>query len=241
MADAGRSVVPGLCNESSMQDRHQTLFSPFTAATTASRHPSTQPPLKKQKMSLSQTYFLAHTARGKLSTEAARADHDLRLLVGHANLLDALMIDLHEAEREQEAWLEATVRTSSASSKPAGVKWVDREMELDIPESDDEQDSDDSDYEEDDQEFAVPLRRIRSPPPSKQPSYYNDMDEADDPESDDDSSPPSSPSYPQLTLESAQISVTDFSSKTLQKPQVAQVLDEDFLHPNRQAPMVAAY
>ena len=55
-------------------------------------------------MSITQTYFLAHSARGKLSREAARADHDLRLLVGHANMLDSLMIDLANAEQEQERW-----------------------------------------------------------------------------------------------------------------------------------------
>ena len=35
-------------------------------------------PQKKQKMSITQTYFLAHSARGKLSREASRSDHDLR-------------------------------------------------------------------------------------------------------------------------------------------------------------------
>ncbi|KAI9676230.1 MAG: hypothetical protein M1829_003059 [Trizodia sp. TS-e1964] len=61
-------------------------------------------------MSITQTYFLAHSARGKLSREAARSDHNLRILVGHANLLDSLMLELAEAEREQENWFHQTVR-----------------------------------------------------------------------------------------------------------------------------------
>ncbi|KAL6247116.1 hypothetical protein RBB50_005459 [Rhinocladiella similis] len=61
-------------------------------------------PQKKQKLNITQTYFLAYTARGKLSHEAAQADHNLRLLVGHANMLDSLMLDLANAEQEQERW-----------------------------------------------------------------------------------------------------------------------------------------
>lgn len=54
-------------------------------------------------MSITQTYYLAHTARGKLSHEAAQADHNLRLLVGHANLLDSLMLELAEASGNRRA------------------------------------------------------------------------------------------------------------------------------------------
>lgn len=55
-------------------------------------------------MTITQTYSLAHSARGKLSQAAAQADHQLRVLVGHANLLDSLMLDLANAEREQGQW-----------------------------------------------------------------------------------------------------------------------------------------
>ena len=48
-------------------------------------------------MSLTQTYYVASTARSKLGREANRADHNLRVLVGHANLLDNLMLDLANA------------------------------------------------------------------------------------------------------------------------------------------------
>lgn len=50
----------------------------------------------KKSMSVTQIYYLAHKARAKFSREAAQPDHDLRLLVGHANMLDSLMIELAE-------------------------------------------------------------------------------------------------------------------------------------------------
>lgn len=45
---------------------------------------------------------MRHRAQRKLQKEAIRDDNDLRLMVGHANLLDSLMMDLHLAEEEQE-------------------------------------------------------------------------------------------------------------------------------------------
>lgn len=99
-------------------------------------------------MSVTQTFFLAHTARAKLSREASRGDHNLRLLVGHANMLDTLMLDLADAERQQERWFnQSSVRrtnnnsssssstsTSTSTSTPAGAKsmhiqWADRVVE----------------------------------------------------------------------------------------------------------------
>lgn len=130
-------------------------------------------------MSITQTYFLAHTARAKLSREAARPDHDLRLLVGHANMLDLLMLDLAEAEKEQERWFNQSIRGTSTStstttskqqeqqSQSRHIQWADRVIR-DAPdeeiavESEDEEwdassvdDSDsDSDYENDDAFFV---------------------------------------------------------------------------------------
>ena len=37
-------------------------------------------------MSITQTFYLAHKARGKLSSEASRQDHNLRLLVGKSDI-----------------------------------------------------------------------------------------------------------------------------------------------------------
>jgi len=102
-------------------------------------------------MSLTQTYFLAHTARAKLSKEAARADHDLRLLVGHANLLDSLMLDLAEAEKEQESWFNQSVRGANGhSEEPRHIQWADALIEEPEHDWDPEDDSSDSESDSDD-------------------------------------------------------------------------------------------
>ncbi|RFU79032.1 hypothetical protein TARUN_3161 [Trichoderma arundinaceum] len=109
----------------------------------------------KKSMSITQTYYLAHKARAKLSREAAQPDHDLRLLVGHANLLDSLMLELAEAEREQERWFNQSVRntTKSSSNTSRHIQWADRIEEEAVDEeydSDSSSDSDDeSDYDDD--------------------------------------------------------------------------------------------
>ena len=47
-----------------------------------------------EKMSITQTFYLAHKARGKLSSEASRQDHNLRLLVGKSAINQILVISL---------------------------------------------------------------------------------------------------------------------------------------------------
>jgi len=137
-------------------------------------------------MSIAQTYFLAHKARAKLSSEAARPNHNLRLLVGHANLLDSLMLELADAERQQESWFNESVRGASSynssddstSSEERHVQWADTIIEepehdwcAEDAESDSDSASDDSeisydenDYDEEDIEMAdaVPLCRVPS-------------------------------------------------------------------------------
>jgi len=133
-------------------------------------------PAKKQKMSLTQTYRIASTARGKLGQEAARSDHDLRLLVGHANLLDSLMLELANAEREQEAWFNDNLRSASKPEGPKHVQWMDT-----LAEEEDSSDSDsDSDSDLDINDFpeaTVTRRRSVSPPPAR--VVYADDDELD--------------------------------------------------------------
>jgi hypothetical protein len=121
-------------------------------------------------MSVTQTYYLAHTARGKLSSEAARADHNLRLLVGHANLLDSLMLELAEAEQEQESWFNQSVKKAQKTEEPKHIQWADTIVE--DPEEDwqaedaDSSDSDsdfDSDEEMDMEDSGFPtLQRVQS-------------------------------------------------------------------------------
>ena len=97
-------------------------------------------------MSVTQTYYLAHTARGKLSSEASRADHNLRLLVGHANLLDSLMLELAEAEQEQESWFNQSVKKANKTDEPKHIQWADAVVE-DPQEDWQAEDADSSDSE----------------------------------------------------------------------------------------------
>ncbi|KAK3359650.1 hypothetical protein B0T25DRAFT_533505 [Lasiosphaeria hispida] len=76
-------------------------------------------------MPVTQAYFLAHTARVKLSFELARPDHNLRLVVGHANLLDSLMLDLVKAEQEQEPWFDRCTRDIAPSNR-SGKRYTQR-------------------------------------------------------------------------------------------------------------------
>ncbi|KAL6867944.1 hypothetical protein J3F83DRAFT_738597 [Trichoderma novae-zelandiae] len=107
----------------------------------------------KKSMSITQTYYLAHKARAKLSREAAQPDHDLRLLVGHANLLDSLMLELAEAEREQERWFNQSVRNTkatAAANNSRHIQWADRIEEEAV---DEEYDSDSSSESDDESDF----------------------------------------------------------------------------------------
>ncbi|KAK6539842.1 hypothetical protein TWF694_008687 [Orbilia ellipsospora] len=127
----------------------------------ASIHPAIlqarrQQSAKQSKMSITQTFYLAHKARGKLSSEAAKSDHDLRLLVGHANLLDRLMLHLQTAEREQDAWFNAMVRGNSMEEEESDIMATISEEEeeeplgslaQDYPESESSDEEDDDDYE----------------------------------------------------------------------------------------------
>jgi hypothetical protein len=75
-------------------------------------------PRRRQKLSLMQTAFLAQKAQGKLSKEAAKGDHDLRLLVGHAIMLSCIIADLANAEKEQERWLSRSPRSTRDDEEP---------------------------------------------------------------------------------------------------------------------------
>ena len=159
-------------------------------STTQSYYPkpsSASSPAKKQKMSLSQTYRIASTARGKLGREAARGDHNLRLLVGHANLLDSLMVELANAEKEQEAWFNETIRKSAKPAAPKHIQWIDSIVEEHLDELVEDSDSDDSDSDadsdldvEDVPAVPAPRRRSVSPPPPARAQFSLDDEEDDD-------------------------------------------------------------
>jgi len=206
-------------------------------------------------MSVTQTYYLAHTARGKLSSEAARSDHNLRLLVGHANLLDSLMLELAEAEQEQESWFNQSVR--GAEKKEKHIQWA--EATIEEPEEDwqaEDADSDcsdsDDDFEDEDMQMAdfVPLQRVQSrtqvveeeveddgeedyesltltlsPSHSASPPELSHDSEEDD-SSEDESMPPSPPTT----------SLPSFSEKQREQIATTSFYNQGFYIPQRQAP-----
>ncbi|EEP77345.1 predicted protein [Uncinocarpus reesii 1704] len=171
---------------------------------------SIPPPQKKQKkMSITQTYYLAHTARAKLSREASRPDHNLRLLVGHANMLDLLMLDLAEAEREQEKWFNLSMHGANTTSEHTRkhIQWASTPVIAEEPEEEDDDDwngeavsdsdSDDSDYGEDDAFFVDVAPKVTSTKASTAAAHshalsYADMeheqnnDDLSEPEDDDE-------------------------------------------------------
>ena len=175
--------------------------------TTAFAHSQIRPATHKKTMSVTQTYYLAHKARAKLSREAAQPDHDLRLLVGHANLLDSLMIELADAEREQERWFNQTVANNKAAAQQSAnrrVQWADRIDEQPEEEYEEDSDSSDSDSDSDfdgDEDVAMPetqddleedyaqLELVRTPSHSSSPPEL--LVDHDSEESDDENMPPS--------------------------------------------------
>jgi hypothetical protein len=227
--------------------RLQTSFEPISAETTRSHFITTSPPQEKQKMSLTQTYYIAASARSKLGREASRADHDLRLLVGHANLLDSLMLELADAEKKQEEWFNNTVRKASRSEEPRHVQWAEAIEEE--AEDDDYSDSgSESDFYDEDGDFdmvAIAPRRIISAPvqitttevdeEDDEDIYEDEEDDAElaltrvpsqsppelvhDEDSEDDS-PPTSPPQPSLQFSNKEAMLTtSFYEKQLEGTQ----------------------
>ncbi|KAL3964567.1 hypothetical protein ACCO45_001571 [Purpureocillium lilacinum] len=151
---------------------------PQTASFSSGRQQPLIRAATKKAMSITQTYYLAHKARAKLSREAAQPDHDLRLLVGHANLLDSLMLELADAEREQERWFNQSVRGSAGDKAAARhVQWADSIAEQPEEEYDsDSSDSDsDSDFDYEDDVEMTPAVSARTPVVTSRPvAAYDD-------------------------------------------------------------------
>lgn len=200
-------------------------------------------------MSITQTYFLAHSARGKLSREAARADHDLRLLVGHANMLDQLMIDLATAEQEQERWFNQSLsgtREKEVTHEDTIVEEPEADWEAEDAESEDESDyeeeqikptsSTEVDMEEDDeQDDSLALTRTvsRHSPP--------ELTLDDDSDSDDEHMPPSPPNLSVDTLTAKQSSPVN--TIALYPSTKSESLESDgiYLSTRQQPTIIAAY
>ena len=227
-------------------------------------------PQKKQKMSITQTYFLAHSARGKLSKEASRSDHDLRLLVGHANLLDSLMIDLASAEQEQERWFNSSVSSAKASEKETtSQQWAEtiiEEPEADWEVEDAESTDDESQYDEEEEDVKMTsptvittteleedveedeeaeygeLALTRTPSRHTPPELSADSDS----DSEDEHMPPSppQPTFDSFTEEQRQaIATTSFYDKkdaALTATEQETFAQEGFYLPSRQQPTMIA-
>ncbi|KAJ6028702.1 hypothetical protein N7540_004278 [Penicillium herquei] len=56
-------------------------------------------------MSFAETSHLVQTVRTKLRREGSRANNELRVVVGHANLLHTLIAKISELEIEEECWM----------------------------------------------------------------------------------------------------------------------------------------
>ncbi|KAH7138913.1 hypothetical protein B0J11DRAFT_515609 [Dendryphion nanum] len=240
--------------------RLQTTFEPISAETSRSYFVSS-PPQKKQKMSLTQTYYIAASARSKLGKEACRADHNLRLLVGHANLLDSLMIELADAEKRQEEWFNNTVRKASKAEEARHIQWADVIEEVDEDdESDSESESDFYDEEGDFDMVSMPRHLISSPvqitttemDDEEDDDFYDDLeDDADlaltrvpsqsppelvlDDESDDEASPTTPPQPTMEFSEKEAMLTTSFYEK-----QASYLHDEQIYLP-ASAPLITSY
>lgn len=246
---------------SSSHLRLQTAFEPISAETTRS-HFVTSPPQKKQRMSLTQTYRIAASARSKLGREACRADHNLRLLVGHANLLDSLMIELADAEKKQEEWFNNTVRQASKTQESRHIQWVDTIEEE--PESDDSDSDSESDFYDEDGDYDMIIpRRIISPPvqiitevedEEDEEDFYDDLEDNADlaltrvpsqsppelvyEEDSEDESPPNSPPQPTMEFSEKEALIT---SSFYDAKQPASYLEEVYMIPQPTAPLITSY
>ncbi|KAL1609914.1 hypothetical protein SLS60_001579 [Paraconiothyrium brasiliense] len=238
--------------------RLQSDFEPFSAETTRTPFVSS-PPAKKQKMSLTQTYYIAASARSKLGKEACRADHNLRLLVGHANLLDSLMIELQDAERQQEAWFHSTVAKAQKSEEARHIQWADSIVEED---DDDSSDSDsDSDYYDEEGDFDMVMPRHISQAPVQivteevddEDDQYDDLEDDEGlaltrvpsqspPElvHDEDSDDESPPTPPQPTMEFSAKEAMLTTSFYDEKSQALFESEEIYL-PESTAPLITSY
>jgi len=105
-----------------------------------------------------QGYYLVYRARAKLSSEVARPNHHLRLLVGHANMIDSLLVELANAEREQISPSNRHFHKPECQRSPVQRSEVEDTDVSIVP-----------DVDLDGENVAVTVHRglsIRSPPPS---------------------------------------------------------------------------
>jgi hypothetical protein len=117
----------------------------------------------------------------KLGKEASRAEHELRRLVCHANILDMLMEELSDRERGLEGRVNALIRAAPEPRQGRRVQFIDTIVEeLEEVESDsDSGDSSDYDSDSDSDEGKGTSRRstkVKSPVPKLWVGYVASQD-----------------------------------------------------------------
>ncbi|CDR45420.1 CYFA0S18e01464g1_1 [Cyberlindnera fabianii] len=119
--------------------------------------------------SMADTYILASKARAKLTKEASRPDHDLRILVSHANMLDNLMDKIHA---HRESILDGSYVAKNVSFTLPDITHVSiaEDDYDDVYDSDSDSDYDDDDDDEDDSLYHK----------ATTVEYHADEDEYDD-------------------------------------------------------------
>lgn len=86
---------------------------------------------KRKKTSITHAYLMMRSVHGKLSEEASKAECDFRILVGHANLLDSLLMTLNDNIMENETLLDQTTETYSYDSDYEDSSHCDSESSSD--------------------------------------------------------------------------------------------------------------
>lgn len=104
-------------------------------------------------MSMAETYFLASKAQSKLTHEASKSNHNLRMLVSHANLLDNLMESLSKKKMVPETPLKQTY-SSQYSYNVSHFSTIHEEDE------EEEEDYSEDDYSEDEEFESKPYKQM---------------------------------------------------------------------------------
>ena len=202
---------------------------------------------QRKRISLTETYCVATTCRSKLGKEAGRKDHELRRLVGHANMLDMLMEELMEAEREQEGRVNALIRAAPKPQQPPKVQWIDTiAEELEEDDSDSDEDSDDDGDLGGYENRKLPVRTAKIPLPKLSSAYFDDSDELSDDDDEADEGPddselvlrrwPSKHHLPELTYDSDSASEDEDSLSSFLDDTYVTCFDAQCLIINKKSP-----
>lgn len=113
----------------------------------------TRPPSRDltltRRLSIEETYHLADHARRKSSSEVTR--NDLRMRIGHSNVLGQLLLDIAQTEKSSAKTSAASANSTSADAKTKHphILWAPQEVsKTSRYELDDEYDDGEEDLEE---------------------------------------------------------------------------------------------